>query len=357
MSAVEEPTGKRLAVVLFNLGGPDGPDAVQPFLFNLFNDPAIIGVPGPLRWLLAKWISARRAPVAKSIYEEIGGASPIVPLTQQQAVALEKELASDSGWEEVKSFVVMRYWHPRAADVARKVADFDPSQVVLLPLYPQFSTTTSGSSLKEWEGAAKAAGLTAQTAAVCCHPLAGEFIRAHGDLIQAAIEKAGGPENVRVLFSAHGLPTKVIAGGDPYQWQVEQTTAAVVRALGIPGLDWVNCYQSRVGPLEWIGPATDEEIGRAAEDGKKIVLVPIAFVSEHSETLVELDIEYRKLAEQSGVATYIRVPALGSAAGYIKALAEVATAAATRGQGTCPGGAEGRICPSEFGRCPLTAKG
>jgi len=348
---------KRLALVLFNLGGPDGPDAVQPFLFNLFNDPAIIGVPGPLRWALAKLISARRAPVAKAIYEEIGGASPIVPLTKQQAVALEKYLTRENDWDEVKSFVAMRYWHPRAADVAREVADFGPTQVVLLPLYPQFSTTTSGSSLKEWEGAAKAAGLSAQTATVCCHPLAEDFVRAHKGLIQAAIERAGGPEGARILFSAHGLPKKIVASGDPYQWQVEQTTAAVVRALGIPGLDWVNCYQSRVGPLEWIGPATDEEIGRAAADGKKIILVPIAFVSEHSETLVELDIEYRKLAEQLGALSYIRVPALGVTEGYIKALANVTMAAAKRGQGTCPGAAEGRICPSEFGRCPLAARG
>lgn len=344
---------RRLAVVLFNLGGPDSPEAVQPFLFNLFNDPAIIGAPGPIRWALAKFISKRRAPVAKAIYEEMGGRSPIVPLTQQQALALEKRLAGRGGWDEVKSFVVMRYWHPRAADVAKQVADYAPDQVVLLPLYPQYSTTTSGSSLKEWHEATAVAGMAAPSATVCCHPMENHFIEAHRELISDAIKQAGGPEGTRVLFSAHGLPKKIVDGGDPYEWQVEQTTQAVVKALAIPGLDWLNCYQSRVGPLEWIGPSTDDEILRAAAEGKKIVVVPIAFVSEHSETLVELDIEYRELAERAGAKAYIRVPALGPDENYMEGLAMVALEAAGREQGICPGGAENRICPRDFGRCAL----
>jgi len=345
--------GGRLAVVLFNLGGPDSPEAVQPFLFNLFNDPAIIGAPSIVRWPLAQLLSRRRAPVAKAIYEEMGGRSPIVPLTQQQSAALEKALGASGEWSEVKCFVAMRYWHPRAADVAREVAGFAPDQVVLLPLYPQFSTTTSGSSLREWKTAAAKAGLGAPSAAVCCHPLEKDFVAAHRDLLRQAIDAAGGPEDVRVLFSAHGLPKKIVANGDPYEWQVEETTKAVVAALGIAGLDWVNCYQSRVGPLEWIGPTTDNEIQRAGADGKKIVLVPIAFVSEHSETLVELDIEYKALAEEAGVETYIRVPALGCAPAYIESLATVALDAAKRSQGTCPDGAEGRFCPQTFTRCAL----
>jgi len=344
---------RRLAVVLFNLGGPDGPKAVQPFLFNLFNDPAIIGAPGPIRWALAKFISSRRAPTAKAIYDEMGGRSPIVPLTQQQAVALDKRLSGSEGWDEVKSFVVMRYWHPRAVDVAKQVADYAPDQVVLLPLYPQFSTTTSGSSLKEWKKAAAAAGMAAPNATVCCHPMEEHFIGAHRELISDAIKQAGGTEGVRVLFSAHGLPKKIVDGGDPYQWQVEQTTQAVVKALALPGLDWLNCYQSRVGPLEWIGPSTEDEILRAAAEGKKIIVVPIAFVSEHSETLVELDIEYRELADQAGAKAYIRVPALGADENYIEALANVALDAAKREHGICPGGADNRICPAGFGRCAL----
>jgi ferrochelatase len=347
--------GKRVAVVLFNLGGPDSPEAVQPFLFNLFNDPAIIGAPTPIRWPLAKFISWRRAPVAKAIYEEMGGASPIVPLTQQQAKALEDSLQDKMGGGEVRAFVVMRYWHPRAADVARQVADYAPDQVVLLPLYPQFSTTTSGSSLKEWAGAAKAAGLEAPSATVCCHPMEEHFVEAHRELLTASIAHTGGPEGCRVLFSAHGLPKKIIEKGDPYQWQVEQTTKVLVNALAIDGLDWVNCYQSRVGPLEWIGPSTDDEIRRAGADGKKVVLVPIAFVSEHSETLVELDIEYRELAKEAGVPAYERVPALGSAPAYIEALAQVSLEAARRGTGLCPGGAGGRLCPASSNGCPLAA--
>lgn len=344
---------RRLAVVLFNLGGPDCLEAVQPFLFNLFNDPAIIGAPGPIRWALAKFISKRRAPTAKAIYEEMGGRSPIVPLTQRQSAALEKHLTGRDGWDEVKSFVVMRYWQPRAADVAKEVADYAPDQVILLPLYPQYSTTTSGSSLKEWHEAAAAAGMTAPSATVCCHPMELHFIEAHRGLIADAIKMAGGAEGTRVLFSAHGLPKKIVDGGDPYEWQVEQTTKAVVKALAIPGLDWLNCYQSRVGPLEWIGPSTEDEIIRAAAEGKKIVVVPIAFVSEHSETLVELDIEYRELADQAGAKAYIRVPALGADQNYIEALGRVALDAAKREHGICPGGAETRICPAGFGRCAL----
>ncbi len=355
--------GKRLAVVLFNLGGPDSPEAVQPFLFNLFNDPAIIGAPAPVRWALAQLISRRRAPLAQSIYGEIGGRSPILPLTQEQAGALEARLAAEGSWEEVRVFVAMRYWHPRASEVAQEVAANAPDQVVLLPLYPQFSTTTSASSLKEWREAAAKVALAAPSAAVCCHPLEENFIRTHAALLKAALERAGGPEGTRVLFSAHGLPKRVIEKGDPYQWQVEQTAEAVASALGIGPLDWTVCYQSRVGPLEWIGPSTDAEIERAGAEGKNVVLVPIAFVSEHSETLVELDIEYRKLAEEAGVPRYVRVPALGTAPGYIEALATMALAAARWGQEsgqmskqeTCPGGAEARLCPARFSRCAVAS--
>ncbi|MBN4046580.1 ferrochelatase [bacterium AH-315-P15] len=344
---------RRLAIVLFNLGGPDCPEAVRPFLFNLFNDPAIIGAPGPLRWALAKLISARRAPLAKAIYEKIGGRSPIVPLTQQQASALEERLMGKGEWDQARVFVAMRYWHPRAHDVVREVANFDPDQVVLLPLYPQFSTTTSGSSLKEWGEAAQEAGLTAPSASVCCHPLEKHFIGAHRQLLAAALETAGGPEGARVLFSAHGLPKKISESGDPYQWQVKATVSALVRALDLGELDWQICYQSRLGPLEWIGPSTEAEITRAGADGKSVVLVPIAFVSEHSETLVELDIENRKLAENLGVPTYVRVPALAVTSSYIEALARIALEAAGRGKGIGPGGAAARLCPAEFTRCPF----
>jgi len=342
----------RTAVVLFSLGGPDGPDAVRPFLFNLFNDPAIIGVRQPLRWALATLISRRRAPVAREIYAELGGGSPLLANTQAQAHALEAAL-SDRG--ELRCFIAMRYWHPRADAVAWAVRDFAPDRVVLLPLYPQYSTTTSGSSLREWEAAAQAAGLRAPTTAVCCYPDNAGFVRANAESIRDAIATLGVPrDRRRILFSAHGLPKKVVAGGDPYQWQVERSCAAVAAAVGDEIGDWVTCYQSRVGPLEWIGPSTDAEIVRAGRERKAVAVVPIAFVSEHSETLVELDIEYRRLAQANGVPAYARVPTVGVHPAFVRGLADLVNEALERENGSrlaSEGGA--RICPDARGRCAM----
>lgn len=343
----EEQKPGRIAVVLFNLGGPDRPESVQPFLFNLFNDPAIISAPGPIRWLLARLISSRRAPTARQIYAELGGGSPLLANSERQAEALQTDL---SGLGEVRVFVCMRYWHPMSAETARAVAAFDPQRIVLLPLYPQYSTTTTGSSLVAWRRAASAAGVQAETRAVCCYPWAEGFITAVAELLRPALDQASEHGRPRVLFSAHGLPRKIIAKGDPYQWQVEQSVKAVVRRLAVADLDHVVCYQSRVGPLEWIGPSTDAEIERAGRDGVAVVLVPIAFVSEHSETLVELDIEYRKLAEKKAVPAYIRVATVDAAAGFIAALAELVHASL---EDSAPlRSLEGpRICPAEWGRC------
>ncbi len=343
----------RTAIVLFNLGGPDGPEAVRPFLFNLFNDPAIIGAPGPIRWLIARLISGRRAPVAREIYAQIGRKSPLLELTREQAAALESSLG-DLG--EVRVFVTMRYWHPFAAETAREIATFKPDRVVLLPLYPQFSTTTSGSSLGDWIDAARQAGVKVPWHGVCCYFATPGLVRAQACLIRSAFEQAGGAgHGIRLLFSAHGLPKKIVAKGDPYQWQVEQTAAAVAAELAIEDLDWSICYQSRVGPLAWIGPATEDELRRAGAERKTVVLVPIAFVSEHSETLVELDIEYRKLADGTGVAEYIRVPALGTAPAFIEALASLVRDALGRPSGLASS-AGGRLCPGASARCPLGGK-
>lgn len=339
----------RLAVVLFNLGGPDRPESVRPFLFNLFHDPAIIAVPQPLRWALAKLISGRRAPVAREIYRKLGGGSPLLALTKAQACALETALAESSDID-ARVFIAMRYWHPMSAEAARQVKSFGPDEVVLLPLYPQFSTTTTQSSLRAWDKAAAEIGLDAPTRMVCCYPTAPEFIQAQADLIRAGVVEAGAAGKPRVLFSAHGLPKKVIARGDPYQDQVERTTAAIAAALGDPALDWRICYQSRVGPLEWIGPATEEEIARAGAERRPLVVVPVAFVSEHSETLVELDIEYRHLAEKAGVPAYVRIPALGAHPRFIRALADIVRGARKRPAGS-RGGASGYVCTERFGRC------
>lgn len=341
----------RTAVVLFNLGGPDRPESVQPFLFNLFQDPAIISLPQPFRWLLAKLISSRRAPVAKEIYAHLGGKSPLLDLTNAQARALEKN-CTDMG--EVRAFVCMRYWHPMSGETARDVAAFKPDRIVLLPLYPQYSTTTTGSSFKDWYRAAKKAGVSAPTVAVCCYPEAAGWIAAQVALIREKFTTASGDRKPRLLFSAHGLPEKIIAGGDPYQWQVEQTAAAVVRELAIDGLDWQVCYQSRVGPLQWIGPSTDAEIERAGRDGVPLIVVPIAFVSEHSETLVELDIEYGELAHKAGVPVYERVPAVGTHPDFVASLADL-VGRAVRDDGPLISEAGGRICPAACGRCAWAA--
>lgn len=339
----------KTAVVLFNLGGPDNPQAVRPFLFNLFNDPAIIGVPQPLRWCLAKLISGRRAAVARDIYSNIGGGSPLLANTRAQADALTRALADLPG--EVQCFIAMRYWHPMTDATVRKVREFGPDAIVLLPLYPQFSTTTSASSLDVWHRTARAAGLDVPASTVCCYPTDPGFVAALVDLIQPAVEEAGKSGAPRVLFSAHGLPKKIVEAGDPYRWQVERTAEAVVAALDVPDLDWLTCYQSRVGPLEWIGPATDAEIMRAGKDGRPVVVVPLAFVSEHSETLVELDIEYRHLAADNGVPAYYRVPTVDTAPSFIDGLASLVRRSLDGGAATLASGSGGRLCPAAFGKC------
>ncbi len=347
----------KTAVVLFNLGGPDGPESVRPFLFNLFNDPAIIAVPQPLRWFLAKLISSRRAPVARKIYASIGGGSPLLANTGVQARELETALEHGGG--ETRCFIAMRYWQPLTDAAARAAAEYGPDRIVLLPLYPQFSTTTSGSSLDAWHNAAQAIGLKVPTTTVCCYPADAGFVAALAGLIRPALDHAEKTGKPRLLFSAHGLPKKIIAAGDPYQWQVEQTAGAVVAALGVPQLDWLTCYQSRVGPLEWIGPSTDAEIVRAGKDGRPVVVVPLAFVSEHSETLVELDIEYRHLADENGVPGYFRVPTVDAAPFFIEGLARLVKISLASADGRLASGNGGRICPARFGKCrcdlPLAA--
>jgi ferrochelatase len=308
------------AVVLFNLGGPDKIENVEPCLFNLFNDPAILNLPTILRYPLAKLISNRRAPVAKKIYEELGGSSPILKLTKEQSEALETKLNQTQTNNEYKCFIVMRCWNPRANDVIKDVQLFNPEEVILLPLYPQYSAATSGSSIKEWKDVCKKNNYKVKTSTICCYPTDQNFINAHTKEI---IKKIKDLKNFKLIFSAHGLPEKNIKKGDPYQWQVEQSVQKIVENLNIENLDWILSYQSRVGPLKWIGPSTEDIIIKNSKIGKHIVLVPIAFVSEHSETLVELDIEYKEIADANGCKNYTRVPALGINEDFIKAMTEL----------------------------------
>ena len=331
----------KLAVVLFNLGGPDSLEAVQPFLQNLFSDPAIIQLPSFVRRPLAKFIAAKRAPLAKKIYEHLGGSSPILPETEAQARALEDTLRREG--HDAKCFIAMRCWNPLTREAVQAVRAFAPERVVLLPLYPQYSTTTTRSSLDEWRKEANRQRLTVPQHEVCCFPFESGFITALAALVSAGLRQAKPGLSYRVLFSAHGLPKRVIDKGDPYQWQVERTVEAVIAKLQPQKLESQICYQSRVGPLEWIGPATDAEVRRAGAEGKGVIMVPVAFVSEHSETLVELDIEYRKLADESGVPDYIRVPTVRTHPAFIGALLSlVITALNAKTPVTC---APQRICP------------
>lgn len=307
----------KVAIVLFNLGGPDSLEAVQPFLRNLFSDPAIIGLPTWARLPLARFIAWRRNVKAQGIYSKIGGSSPILGQTEAQARALEEALGQGNS-DEWRGYVCMRYWHPMTERVVQSVKRFAPDRIVLLPLYPQFSTTTTGSSFKAWKEAAR---FEVPTVEIESYPTDAGFIAASVELVKQGLVEAG-EGKVRVLFSAHGLPEKVIKAGDPYQRHIEQTAKAIADAIG-GGLDWAVCYQSRVGPLKWIGPPTEEEIRRAAQDKAKVVLYPLSFVSEHSETLVELDMDYRDLAQQSGVVRYVRVPTVGTHPLFIAGLASL----------------------------------
>jgi protoporphyrin/coproporphyrin ferrochelatase len=336
------------AIILFNLGGPDKLENVEPFLFNLFNDPAILNLPSFFRYPLAKLIANRRAPIAKKIYEELGGSSPILKLTQEQASALELKLNKDDNLSDYKCFIVMRCWHPRAENVVKEVISYNPHEIILMPLYPQYSAATSGSSIKEWGDICKKRNLKVKTSIICCYPTDNNFIEAHKDEINKKIKNL---KNFKLIFSAHGLPEKNIKNGDPYQWQVEQSVNKIVKSLNIKDLDWILSYQSRVGPLRWIGPSTEDIIVENSKLGKHIVLVPVAFVSEHSETLVELDIEYKELADKNGCKNYSRVPALGTNENYIKAISNLIINKQDynlNGKFFPP-----KIqCPNQFKRCP-----
>jgi ferrochelatase len=340
----------RLAIVLLNLGGPDGPAAVEPFLFNLFNDPAILRLPGPLRWVLARLISRRRAPVAREIYGHLGGGSPLLANTRAQAGALEALLTAEG--MEARVFIAMRYWHPLSAATVAEVQAYGPDEIQLLPLYPQYSTTTTASSVAAWREAARQAGLSMPTRATCCYPVEAGFIAAAAALTRAGmaeVERRRPGANPRIIFTAHGLPKRIAASGDPYVEQVEATCAALASALDLGAEDWELGFQSRVGPLEWVGPSTEALIVVAAEAGHPIVLVPVAFVSEHSETLVELDIEYRRLAMAHGAEIYVRVPTVGTEPEFIAGLARSVRQARASGAEILPAGL---ACSPAAVHCP-----
>ncbi|HEY8611051.1 MAG TPA: ferrochelatase, partial [Roseomonas sp.] len=286
---------------------------------------------------------------------------PLRELTEEQARTLEGVLSAEG--VQARCFVAMRYWHPFTEAALRDVMAWAPDEVVLLPLYPQFSTTTTGSSLTAWHAAAKKAGFSVPTTTLCCWHSDEGFAQATAAIVRRAWDEARAkvPAGVklRLLFSAHGLPETIVTQGDPYQWQVERSVGAVMEALAMPEVEYALCYQSRVTPQKWLGPSAEEEVARAGAEGVALLVCPIAFVSEHSETLVELDVEYRELAHEKGVPAYFRVPAQNSDPDFIRAVAALVgkVRAETRGSRDAAGGklcsfAGGRQCPKGHKDCP-----
>lgn len=314
---------KRTAIVMFNLGGPDSLSAVQPFLYNLFSDPDIFKFPlGFLTQKIFAWmISRRRAPEASKGYAAIGGKSPLLENTQEQAIALQLALAAEGQFDV---FVCMRYWHPRAAKVVAELKSKDYSRVVLLPLYPQFSATTTGSSYNDFMRACQQQAYRPEVVYITHWYDQPDYQQAIVNAIETAAHQFSDPDPTRIelLFSAHGLPKKIIAGGDPYEQHVRATYEQVCGRLGWPHT--TLCYQSRVGPLEWLRPYTADVIQeKAAAGARQLLVYPIAFVSDHIETLYELGQEYAELAHRLGIAEYRVVPALNSDPQLIEALAQL----------------------------------
>ena len=320
------------------------------------SDPAILRVPFFVRPLLARIITRARVRPATENYALLGGKSPLLELTREQAGALEQALPE----MEAQCFIAMRYWHPFSLETARAVKAWAPDEIVLLPLYPQYSTTTTGSSLTAWRVAAAQTGLMVKTTSLCCYPTDPSFAAATASIVAGEYARARAALDpslkLRVLFSAHGLPESIVKHGDPYQSQIEMTVASVLSAWGQTSLDTVICYQSRATPQQWIGPSTDEAIERAGRDKTAVLIVPIAFVSEHSETLVELDVEYRHQADKAGVPGYFRVPTQSADPGFIGALADLVRGALKAGPGLCSAQG-GRICGADRTDCPFALAG
>lgn len=310
----------KIGVVLFQLGGPDSLDAIEPFLYNLFCDPDIIDFPFArvARQPLAKMIATRRARHVARHYSEIGGQSPILEFTRRQAEALERELRRDLNAHVA---IAMRYWHPFTSEAIDELAAHKPAELVLLPLYPQYSKTTTGSSINEWGRRFRPNGWNPRVHIVS------EFYHdpAYLDAVVAAINDslAAFDQNsdLDIVFSAHSVPVSVIEQGDPYQRQIERTVDLVWRLGGWPARRHI-CYQSKVGASKWLQPSMHETIKKLAASGsQRVLVVPISFVSDHVETLHEIDIEHREQARKLGIAQFHMMPGLNDSPAFVAALA------------------------------------
>ena len=323
---------RKVAVVLFQLGGPDSLQSVEPFLYNLFCDPDIIEIPLGflLRKPLAKWIAKRRAPKAAAHYAEMGGSSPLLPLTERQARALEKVLQPQV---DASAVIAMRYWHPFTGEAVRQTEALQPDEIVLLPLYPQYSFATTGSSLNEWKRCYGGQTPVRVIERFFDHPLYIDALvqkinvsLAHFD--PARFPESQGRERTHILFSAHGLPESFVKRGDPYQREVEATVRLAMQRGGWPNPHSL-CYQSKVGPQMWLEPSIHYEIHRLAEGKvKQLLVVPVSFVSEHIETLHEINMETREEAEALGIRMFRMAPAVGDSPLFISCLADLVFGAA-----------------------------
>ncbi|MBD1937061.1 ferrochelatase [Microcoleus sp. FACHB-68] len=315
----------RVGVLLLNLGGPDQIEDVRPFLFNLFSDPEIIRLPFP--WLqkpLAWLISSMRAKKSQANYLQIGGGSPLRRITDEQAQALQKNLQEKG--KDAQVYVGMRYWHPFTEEAIARIKRDQIEQLVILPLYPQFSISTSGSSFrlleKLWLEDPSLERLE-YTAIPSWYNRPG-YLQAMAQLITQELDQSPNPDNVHIFFSAHGVPVSYVEeAGDPYQQEIEHCTELIMQTLNRPNPHTL-AYQSRVGPVEWLKPYTEDAIKELAAEGvEDLLVVPISFVSEHIETLQEIDMEYRELAEEAGIHNFHRVPALNTHPVFIDDLANL----------------------------------
>jgi protoporphyrin/coproporphyrin ferrochelatase len=310
---------KKIAVVLFQLGGPDSQAAVEPFLYNLFCDPDIINFPGAFlaRKLIAKLISTTRSKVVGQHYAEIGGGSPIRRLTEQQARALESALKAHIS---ARSIVAMRYWHPNTAEAIASLDSQPYDELVLLPLYPHYSFATTRSSLNEWNRQYKPATPVKIIDHFYDHP---DYIAAIVERINGVLAEIKHPDEIHLVFSAHGLPLALVEKGDPYPKQIAETVQ-MVRELGAWPNPHILCYQSRVGPQKWLQPSLTTTIEQMAHSGiKRMLVIPISFLTEHIETLHEINVEGREEAESLGVTEFRMMPALNDSPLLIRALADL----------------------------------
>jgi ferrochelatase len=313
-------TTRRVGVILFQLGGPDTLAAIEPFLYNLFCDPDIIDFPFARigRKPLAKLISTTRARKVQHHYATIGGGSPIRRFTERQAKALEAELR-DLGLD-ARCFIAMRYWHPFTGEAVAQLQAAQCDEVVLLPLYPQYSSTTTGSSLNEWERQFCGDVPVHNVEAFYQHPM---YLDAVIEKIEEALARFPKPERAEIVFSAHSIPMSIIAKGDPYQRHIEETVRLLMERGGWPNRHRL-CYQSKVGASKWLQPSLHRTLhDLAAEKVREVCIVPVAFVSDHVETLGEIDHEAREEAGRLGITQFEMSAGLNDSAKFISALGQL----------------------------------